>query len=144
MAKRDWVVDHIKRYKDSDGADGHIWPGRDGKQSLPCLLLTTTGKKSGGELTTPLIYGKDGDNCVIVASTGGAPDHPDWYYNLTVAPGVSVQVLADKFKAKARTATGAERSALWDMMAKVFPTYNNYHEAAKATREIPVVVLERV
>lgn len=143
MSKRDWVVDHIRRYQESDGADGHIWPGRDGKQALTCLLLTTTGKKSGGEQTTPLIYGQDGDNYIIVASTGGAPDHPDWYYNLAANPDVTVQVLADRFKGTARTAAGDERARLWELMAKIFPTYNDYHQSAKATREIPVVVLER-
>jgi len=143
MARRDWVDDHIRRYQESDGADGHIWAGRDGGQSLPCLLLTTTGHQSGEETTTALIYGARGSDYVVVASTGGAPDNPTWYRNLVANPGVSVQVLGDKFKATARTATEEERQSLWAMMADIFPTYNDYHETAKATREIPVVVLER-
>ncbi|MBL4720970.1 MAG: nitroreductase family deazaflavin-dependent oxidoreductase [Alphaproteobacteria bacterium] len=143
MARRDWVDDHIRRYRETDGADGHIWGGRDGDQTLPCLLLTTTGHKSGEETTTALIYGKSGDACVVVASTGGAADHPTWYLNLAANPGVSVQVLGDKFSATARTATDEERQSLWAKMAEIFPTYNKYHETAKATREIPVVVLDR-
>lgn len=143
MARRDWVDDHIARYQATGGEDGHIWPGRDGKQQLPCLLITTTGANSGKATTTALIYGTDGVNPVIIASTGGAPKNPQWYENLAADPNVKVQVKADKFDAVARTATGAERARLWDMMAKIFPTYNQYHESAKQFRQIPVVVLER-
>lgn len=143
MAQRDWVVEHMKRYRESDGADGHIWTGRDGKQELPCLLLTTTGRRSGARHETALIYGQDGDSYVIVASVGGADKHPLWYENLVGEPRVEVQVVADRFAANARTAFGDERARLWKMMAKIFPTYESYHEKAKASREIPVVVLER-
>jgi deazaflavin-dependent oxidoreductase (nitroreductase family) len=131
----DWIADHLKRYLATDGADGHIWRG------VPTLLLTTTGRKSGKALQLPLIYGKDGDRYVIVASRGGAPDHPGWYKNLVAQPDVQVQVAADRFRAHARTATGAERARLWESMAKLFPPYDEYQ--AKTTREIPVVVLER-
>lgn len=144
MAQRDWVVEHMKRYRETDGADGHIWTGRDGKQELPCLLLTTTGRRSGKAHDTALIYGQDGDSYVIVASVGGAEKHPLWYENLAENPRVELQVLADRFTAKARTASGEERAKLWRMMAKIFPTYESYEEKAKASREIPVVVLERV
>ena len=143
MAQRDWVVEHMARYRETDGADGHIWTGRDGKQELPCLLLTTTGRRSDTRHETALIYGQDGDDHVIVASIGGAPKHPLWYENLVVNPRVEIQVLADCFAAKARTATGAERERLWQMMARIFPTYEQYKEKAKSSREIPVVVLER-
>ncbi len=143
MAQRDWVVEHMKRYRESDGADGHIWGGRDGKQELPCLLLTTTGRRSAAKHETALIYGADGDNFVIVASVGGAEKHPLWYENLAANPSVEVQVLADRFTANARTAAGDERQRLWTMMAEIFPTYLQYEEKARASREIPVVVLER-
>lgn len=79
MAQRDWVIEHMDRYKATGGEEGHIWKGVDGKQSLPCLILTTTGRRSGKQFETALIYGKDGDNYVIVASVGGAPKHPLWY-----------------------------------------------------------------
>ena len=130
-----WIADHLKRYLASDGADGHVWNG------VPCLLLTTTGRKSGAALTLPLIYGRDGERHLIVASRGGAPDHPAWYKNLAANPQVKLQVAADKFAAKARTATGAERARLWTAMTKIWPAYDEYQ--AKTTREIPVVVLER-
>ena len=108
---------------------------------MPCLLLTTTGRKSAAALTLPLIYGRDGERHLIVASRGGAPDHPAWYKNLAANPQVKLQVAADKFAAKARTATGAERARLWTAMTKIWPAYDEYQ--AKTTREIPVVVLER-
>ena len=71
MAQRDWVIEHMDRYKATGGEDGHMWKGGDGKQNLPCLILTTTGRRSGKQFETALIYGKDGDNYVIVASVGG-------------------------------------------------------------------------
>jgi deazaflavin-dependent oxidoreductase (nitroreductase family) len=89
----------------------------------------------------PLIYGEADGKYVIVASKGGAPQHPGWYLNLTAQPTVEVQVLADKFRATARTATGEERARLWKMMAAIYPPYDAYQ--AKTQREIPVVVLER-
>jgi deazaflavin-dependent oxidoreductase (nitroreductase family) len=131
-----WIADHLRRYQESRGADGHIWNG------VPCLLLTTTGRKSGAQRTLPLIYGRDGDDAVIVASRGGAPEHPAWYQNLAANPRVRVQIAADEFAANARTAAGAERARLWQLMAKIWPAYDEYQ--AKATqREIPVVVLQR-
>ena len=144
MARWDWANEHTRIYRESDGADGHIWAGRDGQQKLPCLLLTTTGRRTGKQYTTPLIYGQDGGDYVIVASRGGAENHPIWYENLAANPPVELQVAADRFSAKARTASGEERAKLWRMMVGIFPTYDDYHEKAKASREIPVVVLERL
>lgn len=126
----------MRKYVETNGKEGHIWNG------VPTLLLTTTGRRSGRSLMLPLIYGKDGDRYLIVASKGGAPEHPAWYVNLHAQPNVKVQVGADKFVAKARTATKAERAALWNVMTKIWPAYNDYQ--AKTTREIPLVVLERV
>lgn len=132
----DWIVDHMQRYLETDGADGHIWRG------VPTLLLTTTGRRSGRRLTLPLIYGTDGGRYVLVASRGGHPHHPRWYLNLVHDSVVEVQVAAERFTARARTATGDERAALWQHMATIWPPYNEYQ--AKTNREIPVVVLERV
>ncbi|MBT3533394.1 MAG: nitroreductase family deazaflavin-dependent oxidoreductase [Rhodospirillaceae bacterium] len=143
MSQRDWVLEHIRKYRESNGAEGHIWKGVDGSLNLPCLLLTTTGRKSGTAQTTPLIYGRSGDDVIIVASRGGTPTDPIWYRNLQADPAVELQVGSDRFAATAQTVTGAERSRLWDLMAEIFPSYNDYHEKAKATREIPVVVLKR-
>ncbi len=131
-----WVASHIKRYVDSDGADGHQYYG------LNTLLITTRGRKTGILRRTALIYGQDGDRYIVVASNGGSPHHPNWYLNLKANPEVQVQVGADHFTARARTATPEERPALWTMMSEIFPTYRDYQN--KTEREIPVVILERV
>lgn len=143
MAKMDWAMDHVRRYRETGGADGHIWRGHDGKGHFPCLLLTTTGHRTGEARTTPLIYGRDGADHVIVASQGGRPVHPFWYLNLARDPAVELQVEADRFAATARTAGGDERARLWGMMAALYPPYDAYREKAAADREIPVVVLSR-
>lgn len=130
-----WQQEHARRYLATGGQDGHIWEG------VTTLLLTTTGRRSGQSRTTPLIYGRDGERYVVVASRGGAPAHPAWYDNLVAQPEVHVQVLADRFTARARTATPAERPTLWKTMAAIWPPYDEYQ--ARTTREIPVVVLER-
>lgn len=127
--------EHVKRYRETDGAEGHEWQG------THALLLTTTGRKSGEPRTTPLIYGKDGDRYLIVASKGGADEPPAWYLNLQADPEVELQVLADTFPATARTATPDEKAALWPTMVAEWPAYDEYQ--AKTDRDIPVVVLER-
>ena len=139
-----WIGDHLRRYVESNGADGHLWDSKPvgGPGLLPTLLLTTTGRRSRQPITMPLIYGEADGKYVIVASKGGAPQHPGWYLNLVAQPAVEVQVGADRFRATARTATGEERSRLWQAMAAIYPPYNAYQ--AKTQREIPVVVLERV
>lgn len=129
-----WVADHTERYLRSGGADGHEW-----RPGVPTLLLTTTGRKTGTKRRTALIYGRDGENFVIVASKGGAPDHPAWYLNLAADPVVEVQVLDEVFPATATTVTGAERERLWAEMGRIWPDYDEY--ATKTDREIPVVVL---
>ena len=141
MAQSDWARDHVRRYRETGGADGHIWKGHDGTGNFPCLLLTTTGRRTGEAQTTPLIYGRNGSDYVIVASQGGRPDHPFWYLNLARDPEVEVQVEAGSFAATARTAEGGERDRLWKMMAELYPPYDAYRKKAAATREIPVVVL---
>ena len=135
----DWIQNHIRRYLESDGADGHMWD-LGGPRLVPTLLLTTTGRKSGKPQLLPLIYGKTENGYAIVASKGGAPSHPAWYLNLTAHPEVEVQVEADRFRASARTATEAERSTLWDQMVGIFTPYADYQK--RTEREIPVVILE--
>ena len=105
------------------------------------MLLTTTGRNKGSPYTTPLIYGQDGDRYLLVASHGGAPRHPGWYRNLVKNPDVELQVLADRFPAHARPATPEEKPALWAIMTKIWPAYDEYQ--TRTTREIPVVVVER-
>jgi deazaflavin-dependent oxidoreductase (nitroreductase family) len=131
----DWMAEHMRRYLETDGADGHIWNG------VPTLLLTTQGRKSGRALMVPLIYGEDGDRYVVVASKAGAEQHPGWYLNLQANPDVEVQVGADVFRARARTASPDERQRLWPRMTAIWPQYDDYQQ--KTSREIPLVVLER-
>lgn len=128
--------DHIRAYEESNGEVGHEWNG------ATCLLLTVTGRKTGDKHRYALIYDKDGDNHVVVASMGGAPDHPQWYKNLVENPEVDVQVMDRKFKARARTAEGEERERLWQLMNVNWPNYDVY--ATRTDRKIPVVVLEPV
>jgi len=129
--------EHVERYQATDGEEGHDW-----QKGTTTLLLTTVGRKSGKEYTTPLIYTLDDHgNPVVVASQGGTPDHPDWYLNLVANPHVGVQIKGDKFHAHPRTAEGEERERLWKQMAAVWPDYDEYQK--KTDRVIPVVVLER-
>jgi deazaflavin-dependent oxidoreductase (nitroreductase family) len=136
-----WQQRHVELYRTTDGAEGHVLDfGRPGVPAVNCLLLETTGRKSGAAKITPLIYGKDGGGFVIVASRGGAPDHPAWFLNLRDSPEVRFQVVDKKYRGAARITAGAERQRLFHMMAGLFPSYNDYQ--TKTTREIPVVVLE--
>src|SRR4051794_26721263 len=129
-----WVHKHTERYLASGGKDGHEW-----RPGVPTLLLTTTGRKSGIRRRTALIYGRDNDRYVVVASKGGDPEHPAWYLNLQADPNVEVQVMDDVFPAVAETVQGEERTRLWALMRQTWPAYDSYQE--KTDREIPVVVL---
>ncbi len=129
--------EHVRRYRETGGAVGHIW-----KEGSTILLLTTTGRTSGEPRTTPLIYAQDGDRYVIVASKGGAPEHPGWYRNLAQNRSVELQIEDEVFPARARTATGEERERLWRKANEVWRHYDEY--ARRTEREIPVVVLERI
>jgi deazaflavin-dependent oxidoreductase (nitroreductase family) len=130
-----WVNKHIRDYVESGGKRGHRWQGAD------TLLLTTRGRKSGDLRRTALIYGRDGDRYVVVGSYGGKPQHPAWYLNLVADPEVTVMVGEETFRARARTATPEERPRLWELMAEIWPDYDNYQR--KTDREIPIVVIER-
>jgi len=140
-----WMVEHSNRYLSSGGTDGHMYkvtPPGYSEMNVPSLLLTTTGRKSGEKYIFPLFYGKDGNRYFIVASKGGAPDHPGWYKNILANPDVELQVGTKTMKAKARTASGAERQKLWDNAITWWPPYVDYQK--KTQREIPVVVLDPV
>jgi deazaflavin-dependent oxidoreductase (nitroreductase family) len=127
--------EHVERYRATGGKEGHDWQG------TQTLLLTTTGRKSGDERTAALIYAPHGDAYAVVASKGGADQPPARYLNLSADPSVEVQVWGDRFKAKARTATAAEKAELWPKMTSEWPPYDEYQK--KTDREIPVVLLER-
>jgi len=132
-----WVADHIRRYVETGGAEGHEW-----RPGVYTLLLTTRGRRSGRLRRTALIYGRDGDSYLVVASQGGDPNHPAWYLNLLADPEAEVQVGAEVFTVRARTAESAEKDRMWRTMAAIWPAYDDYQ--AKTDRAIPVVVLDRV
>jgi deazaflavin-dependent oxidoreductase (nitroreductase family) len=130
----DWIREHMQTYLESGGKEGHFWRG------VPTLLLKTIGRRSGRPSVLPLIYGRHNDDYVIVASKGGAPEHPAWYLNLKAEPHVEVQVGTHHFAAETRDALDDERPHLWQEMSGIWPQYDDY---AKATdRQIPIVVLE--
>ncbi|HUO75223.1 MAG TPA: nitroreductase family deazaflavin-dependent oxidoreductase [Solirubrobacteraceae bacterium] len=128
--------EHVRAYRETDGEQGYRWRG-----GTTILLLSTTGRSSGAERTTPLIFRPDEDRWVVVASKGGSPDHPDWYKNLEANPNVLIQVKSERVPVRARTAHGDERARLWELMAESWPAYREYQR--RTDREIPVVVLER-
>ena len=103
------------------------------------LLLHTQGAKSGQERINPLACIKDGDQCVVIASKGGAPTHPDWYYNVIANPQVTVEVGTETFQAQAIVAEEPDRTRLYDKMVEVMPGFEGYRR--NTTREIPVIVL---
>lgn len=127
--------EHVDKYKATDGQEGHDWQG------TQCLLLTTKGRKSGEPRELPLIYGKSGEDYLIVASKGGADEPPAWYLNLQADPTAEVQVWGDRFKARARVATPEEKAEMWKTMTAEWPAYDDYQK--KTDREIPIIVLER-
>lgn len=129
----DWVADHVRRYVETDGAEGHQWNG------VPTLVLATTGRRSGEPRRTGLIYGRDGEDFVVIASKGGATEHPSWYLNLRDEPKAAIQVGGDRFEVRARTADVDEKARLWPQMAQIWPQYDEYMR--KADRDIPVVIL---
>jgi deazaflavin-dependent oxidoreductase (nitroreductase family) len=127
--------EHVARYRETGGEEGHDWQG------TKTLLLTTTGRRSGERREHALIYGRHGDDFLVVASKGGAPQHPAWYLNLQANPEVELQVGDERFAATARTATPDEKPELWRTMTAEWPAYDEYQ--TKTDRDIPVVVLSR-
>jgi deazaflavin-dependent oxidoreductase (nitroreductase family) len=128
--------EHVRVYRQTDGEHGYHWRG------TTILLLTTVGRRSGKERTTPLIHRVDDGRWVIVASKGGAPDDPLWYKNILADPeGITIQDRAELVPVRARTAAGEERERLWSLMNQSWPAYDDYQ--LKTSRQIPVVVLER-
>ena len=105
------------------------------------LLLTTTGAKTGRTRTTPMMFHRDGERLLVIASNIGAPAHPDWYVNLVAHPRVVVEVGAERFEATAVPLAGSDRERLWTMLKETYPFFAE-HEA-KTSREIPVVALTR-
>jgi deazaflavin-dependent oxidoreductase (nitroreductase family) len=128
--------EHVRVYRETGGERGYHW-----RNGTTILLLTTKGRSSGQERTTPLIHRVDGDRWVIVASRGGAPDHPGWFKNLEANPEAMIQVQDERIHVRASVAEGEERDRLWAAMTAVWPDYDDYQK--KTDRQIPVVVLSR-
>lgn len=129
-------TDHIRRYRETDGEVGYLWNG------VPTLLLTTTGRRSGTPRTSALIFARDGDDYLVVASYGGAPRHPAWFHNLGADPAARIQVKAEQFDVTARVASAVEKPRLWQRVTEVWPNYDVYQ--SRTERDIPVVVLTPV
>jgi deazaflavin-dependent oxidoreductase (nitroreductase family) len=125
--------EHVRQYRATDGEVGYLW------NDAPILLLTTSGRRSGELRTSALIFGRDGDDYLVVASMGGAPRHPSWYLNITAQPSAEIQVRADRIPVIGRTASDDEKPRLWRIMTDVWPNYDAYQ--TRTDRSIPVVVL---
>ena len=127
--------EHVRVYRDTGGEHGFHWRGTN------ILLLTTKGRRSGEQRTTPLIHRTADGSWVVVASKGGAPDNPDWYENLQADPDATIEVMDERIPVRGETATGEQRERLWRLMNEVWPDYDRYQQ--RTDREIPVVVLSR-
>ncbi len=126
----------IAEFRANGGKVGGPFAGKD------LLLLHTTGAKSGQERVNPVAYIKDGDRLAVIASKGGAPTNPGWYYNIVANPLVSVEVGTEQFQVRATIAAEPERTRLYDQMVTVMPGFADYK--LKTTRIIPVIILTRV
>lgn len=126
----------IKEFRANQGVVGGQMKG------MPVMLLTTTGAKTGRSITKPLVYTRDGDRVVIVASFAGGPHNPPWYHNLLKNPVATVEIGTDRFQVKASPTSGEERKRLFAQHAAKIPIFNDYEK--KTSREIPVLVLERI
>jgi len=129
----DWNKKIIEEFRANDGKVGGNFAGR------TLLLLHTIGAKSGQERINPVAYVKDGEHLVIIASKGGSPNNPDWYYNILANPQVTVEVGTEHFQADAMIAEEPERTRLYDQMVAIAPGFAEYRR--KTTRQIPVIVL---
>jgi deazaflavin-dependent oxidoreductase (nitroreductase family) len=125
--------EHVRRYQETDGEVGYIW------NEVPILLLTTVGRKSGQPRTTPLIHARDGDDYLVVASMGGAPQHPQWYLNLVANASAQIQDRSEHIDVTAHTAGEDQKDRLWKIVSAQWPNYDVYQ--SRTDRVIPVVVL---
>lgn len=125
--------EHVRAYRETGGETGYLWNG------VPTLLLTVTGRRTGRELTSALIFGRDGGDYLVVASKGGAPRHPLWYLNLQADPRARIQIKDKEIRVVARTVTESEHARLWSIMTDRWPNYDVYQ--SRTDRPIPVVVL---
>jgi deazaflavin-dependent oxidoreductase (nitroreductase family) len=141
LADRSWPVlrrlmgGHVAVYRLTGGLVGHRFPG-----SPPMLLLDHVGARSGTRRTSPLVYVRDGEDVVIVASKGGHSKNPAWFHNVMANPDTTVQIGSRRMPVHARLADPAERERLWPMAVEVYGGYEQYRR--RTEREIPLVILE--
>jgi len=128
------IADHVSRYLETDGEDGGVWEG------APCIILSTTGAKTGKTRRTPLIRVADGEDYLVIASMGGAPDHPSWYHNMVANPEVTIQDMAEVHQLTARVASPEEKAERWPAATAVWPDYDAYQAATE--RDIPLMICE--
>jgi len=140
----DFAAKHLETYLRSGGTQGHVVDitSVGGHAFTTHCLIRVKGRKSGRTQITPLIYGGFGGEVVIVASKGGADDHPEWYLNLRAAPELDFQIATQAFRATWREPEGEERHKVWDFMARAFPPYIKYQRAT--VRHIPVIMMTPV
>ena len=138
----DWMQEHLARYLDSGGAEGHIvdLSSVGGRELTTHCLIRYVGRKSKKTYIKPLIYGNVGGEIVVVASKGGADTHPEWYLNIAASDTIEVQIATQAFEATWREAEGAERHDVWEYMCHLFPPYVAYQQST--SRHIPVVLLQ--
>ena len=125
--------EHVRKYEETGGKIGHDWNG------ASCLILHTIGSRTGKTRKFPLIYGRDGNDYLIVASKGGAPTNPGWYGNLVKHTDIEIQVRDRVIPVRAHTATAKDKARLWPIMVKQWPPYDEYQRGT--ARDIPVVIL---
>lgn len=142
--RKDWIAEHREMYLSSGGAQGHIMDitAVGGRSFATHCLVKYTGRKSGKVFITPLCYGDIGGEVVIVASKGGADEHPAWYLNIRDSEHVEFQVATQAFRATWREPEGAERQKVWDFMVDSFPFYASYQ--ASTSRTIPLVLMKAI
>ena len=134
---REWVRDQVELYERSGGTEALTL--RD--TGMPVIIVTNKGNKTGAIRKTPLMRAVDGKNYILVASQGGAPKHPVWYYNLNAEPNVEIQDETEVFSVRAREVPeGSERQRLWDIAVAAYPPYEEYQ--GKTSRLIPVFITE--
>ncbi|MEU6657505.1 nitroreductase family deazaflavin-dependent oxidoreductase [Streptomyces sp. NPDC046821] len=131
-----WVAEQARTYEESGGTEGTTIQG------APCLLLDYRGRRTGQWRRTVLIYDRDGDDYLIVASYGGADQHPQWYLNLRSEPEVRLRVGTERFAARAETLSPQEKARVWPHLVETFAPYEGYQK--KTERDIPVVRLSRI
>ncbi len=136
MAQNDFNLALMKEFRENGGKVGGRFAGS------PVLILTAIGAKSGEPQATPLVYTKDGDDYVLVASMGGAPKNPAWYHNLVANPKATLEVGTEKFEVEAKVTEGEERDRLYAGQVALMPAFAEYE--TKTTRKIPVFRLSPI